>query len=385
MSDLTARTPRPRTRSSAAVDPAASPDSPLTELSFNRAATEDVFDDDTENPLPPPPPVPPTVPIEPVLLQTQLLAILQLLAENVTGRNRGVSTSSTRDSKEPKVKDPETFTGKRSLLNPFITECNLVFELQASRFNNERVKVNYMISYLRGTPLDAISPYLTALPRPSFIESYDEFIAYLRSNFGDPDEIGTTRRKYKALRQTTSAAAYFAELQQYLAINYKDQDPIVDNAIDGLKPFLKDELAKRPRPSTFIELREFVIPLDNRLYEREQEKKKDPEKPAAHTPSKSTEHRSSTRTVVDSTTTAIPAVIPIQLASKSRTTGYTKQYRPPVNQEEKDRRIRLDLCRYCGSPGHYASACPNVRTPPTVAIASKPNDNDAEKGQGSPA
>lgn len=308
MSDTTPQTPRPRTRSTAALETNDdfSAMTPIAELSqlppINDHINED--DEDSSSPLPP---VPPTAPMDPTLLQTQILAILQLLAETASNRNRGVSTSSTRESKEPKVKDPETFTGKRSLLNAFITECNIVFKLQVSRFNDERVKVNYMVSYLRGTPLDAISPYLTARPRPSFIESYDEFILYLRSNFGDPDEIGTTRRKYKALRQTTSASAYFAELQQYLAIlNYKDQDPIVDNAIDGLKPFLKDELAKRPRPSTFVELREFVIPLDNRLYERDQEKKREPDdknRLTTSTSSRNTDQRSSTKSVIDSSTT----------------------------------------------------------------------------------
>jgi hypothetical protein len=50
------------------------------------------------------------------------------------------------ESKEPKVKDPETFQGLRDTLNAFLTECELIFELQPSRFVDDRTKVSFMIS-----------------------------------------------------------------------------------------------------------------------------------------------------------------------------------------------------------------------------------------------
>ena len=48
----------------------------------------------------------------------------------------------------------------------------------------------------------------------------------------------------KALWQKSSASAYFAEFQQYLTILvWKDQAPIIDRAMDGLKSNLKDKVA----------------------------------------------------------------------------------------------------------------------------------------------
>ena len=32
--------------------------------------------------------------------------------------------------------------------------------------------------------------------------------------------------------------------------------------------------------------------------------------------------------------------------------------RPPLSQEEKDKRRRLNLCLYCGRSGHFAKECP---------------------------
>ena len=86
-----------------------------------------------------------------------------------------------------------------------------------------------MVSFLQGTPMVAIRPYIMSDPHPNFLKDFDLFVAYLRTNYGDPDELGTARRKLKALHQTSSAASYFAKFQQYLAIlGWKDQDPIIN-------------------------------------------------------------------------------------------------------------------------------------------------------------
>jgi len=134
-----------------------------------------------------------------------------------------------------------------------------------------------MISLLRGTPLLAVRPLLSQIPSPIILEDFTLFVDYLRTNYGDPDEKGTARRKLKALRQIGPASSYFAEFQQYIAIlGWKDQDPIVDRAIDGLKPYLKDEVAKTGlQPRSLSDLISFIVPLDNRLYEREQERRRD--------------------------------------------------------------------------------------------------------------
>ena len=82
---------------------------------------------------------------------------------------------------------------------------------------------------------------------------------------------------HDSLCQTSSAAAYFAEFQQYLAIlGWKDPDPIIDQAINGPKLHLKDKVARiGDRPASLAGLIALVVPLDNRLHERDQEQKKD--------------------------------------------------------------------------------------------------------------
>ena len=166
-------------------------------------------------------------PIDPATFQQTMYDMMALLTQAVANRDRGRSvqtSTSTSEAKEPKIKDPETYHGSRDGLNAFITECQLVFELQPSRFPDDRTKVSYMISLLRGTPLLAIRPLLETTPRQSMFEDNSLFVKYLRLNYGDPDERGTARRKLDSLRQISSASAYFAELQQHLAVlGWQDQ------------------------------------------------------------------------------------------------------------------------------------------------------------------
>lgn len=226
----------------------------------------------------------PTTTASPIIdhatFQQQMFAMMSLLTQSIANSRQDARESTSgphSTSKEPKVKDPETFHGHRNSLNSFLTECELVFELQPSRFQDDRTKISYMVSYLRDAPLLAVRPLLQENPRPEMLEVYTDFIAYLRSNYGDPDEKGTARRKLKSLHQVGSASSYFAEFQQYVAIlGWKDQEPIVDKAIEGLRPNLKDEIARQGyEAETLTDLIKFIIPLDNRLYEREQERRRE--------------------------------------------------------------------------------------------------------------
>ena len=189
---------------------------------LSKQCPEEPFLDDPEPSVSVPAPTASPGIINPATFQQQMLNIMTKLGESIPGQRtrRETTSASTRDSnKEPKAKDPETFHGNRETLNIFFTECQLVFIIQPSRFGNDNTKINYMVSFLRGTPMVAICPYIMSDPCPDFLEDFDLFVAYLRTNYGDPDELGTARRKLKALCQTSSAASYFAKFQQYLAIS----------------------------------------------------------------------------------------------------------------------------------------------------------------------
>jgi len=302
-------------------------------------------------------------PIDPATFQQHMLAMMNLLTQSVANQNRQPTPVAIQRPQEPKVKDPETFTGQRDSLNSFITKCELVFERQPSRFGDDRTRVSYMISLLQGTPLLAVRPLLSFNPRPIFLDNHWLFIQYLQTNYGDPDEKGTARRKLKSLQQTGPALAYFAEFQQYIALlGWLDQDPIIDKAIDGLKPFLKDKVAQAGhRPSTLSELIAFIVPLDNRLYKREQEKRHETRNPSSKPINKpKTSHPTATTTSVTSAT-----FTPRSNNFAKQKPAYVNRNRPnggvprgPLTNAEKQRRRDANLCLYCGEGGHIANDCP---------------------------
>ena len=221
-----------------------------------------------------------------------------------------------------------------------------------------------MLSFLRGTPMVAIRPHLMTDPCPDFLEDFDLFVAYLRTNYGDPNKLGTARRKLKALRQTSSAAAYFAKIMQYLAVlGWKDPDPIIDRAINGLKLHLKDEVA----PISLIAL---VVPLDNRLHERDQERKKE-------TPSDASNNFEMRQAKVGSTfelRRSIGSDAPVQscVAKISATPIPFVQHAPtpsatssticgPLTDVVRKCCYNEGLCLCCSKAGHNAIDCPAKR------------------------
>ena len=323
-----------------------------------------------ESPRPPSPTLGQT--IDPATFQQQMFTMMNLLTQSIISQNRPTATPQPHP-REPKIKDPETFSGQRDTLTAFLTECELIFELQPSRFPDDRTKVGYLISLLRGTPLLAVRPLLQEIPRPFILEDVVLFVEYLKTNYGDPDERGTARRKLKALRQTGPASSYFAEFQQYISIlGWKDQDPIVDRAIDGLKPYLKDEVARTGlQPHSLTDLISFIVPLDNRLYEREQERRRETKEPNAK----------DVRPYTSSGTTTITATTrpSANVGDYNRGTPQSgiRPLRPPLSNpiiprgplsdREKQRRRDNNLCLYCGKGDHLIQSCPSAppaRFPP---------------------
>lgn len=309
-------------------------------------------------------------------IDSQLDRLIQVLAaqqEQITsllqGRTRDVSTTTTvQGHREPKVKDPETFDGKRDSLKGFLTQCQIVFDLQSTRFESDSIRIKYVVSLLRGTPLNAVRPYVLLEDKPDWMISYSAFTNWLLRNYGDPDEKGTAERRLQSLTQRGSASTYFADFQQHAAVLGWPDAPLVSLAIRGLKDDIKDQLALRgERPATMTELIDVVVRLDNRIYERSQEKRQgenrstpDRAKSAStHDTNRDDKRSNSTQNRPISTFRPSTSVVPVS----------TK--REPLSEQEKDYRRSKGLCLYCGKPGHILSACPSK--PATLVPTQSPS------------
>jgi hypothetical protein len=136
-------------------------------------------------------------------------------------------------SSNPKVEDPELYYVERPKLRAFITQCELKFNCEANRFDNEVKKVNYASSRCRGNAWAWIEPSINQ--GRSTYTTWEGFKMAITRAFGEADSKEVARRKFKAVRQgNRSAAAYWADIQRITAdLDYNDS-MYIDQFNDGL-------------------------------------------------------------------------------------------------------------------------------------------------------
>src|SRR5690242_9911555 len=84
---------------------------------------------------------------------------------------------------EPRVSQPERYSGKRSEFRNFLVSIENMFELQASRFSSDHIKTRYVGSLLSGSALS----WYRALheSKSDLLENYKRFITAFKDAFGD--------------------------------------------------------------------------------------------------------------------------------------------------------------------------------------------------------
>ena len=353
-----------------------------------------------------------------MLMQQQIMELMTMMREErrermATGQtpaNEVESSPSPSPSRlpsliparEPRIHDPDTFNGRKpDELNKFVMQCNLVFDLQPSTYTTERIKVAYMISYLRGMAADAIQPLVGISPTPYELSTVVDFVEFLRSNFGDPDEKGSAATKLDELVQNHTAAEYFARFREIIAVlGWREQEQLVHRAKKGLNSELQDEMARCGRNFyTLDELIGYIVPLDNRIRVRDNNKKsegrrrEDSRNPGGKSflSSSSTTTRTAypagqQETSTTSTTSRPPFAPSSRPPFQARPNGpgsfkpFIPGLRPNghISDEERDRRRRENLCFRCGSKDHGIQECTLTRYSPTNAQTSSTTARPAD-------
>lgn len=280
-----------------------------------------------------------------------------------------VQATSARPPPEPKIADPEYFSGSRPLLIPFLSQCQLKFNGQPSKFPNEASKVLYAGSYLRGPAFTWFQPLLLAANKepPQIVPEFQSFKAFSKSIsavYGDPDLEASAERRLNVLSQTSSVARYNAEFQQLSQYVEWNDASLKNRFYLGLNDTIKDWLANEPAPKNLKDLVDKATRYDSRRHERLLEKRASSSHSAG--PQNTSSQHTSPRTP--------PPAPPLQdhgVGTTSTGTGGLKI--PPTSPDgtvpmelgarhitaaERDRRRVNKLCFYCGEPGHSVFTCP---------------------------
>lgn len=133
-------------------------------------------------------------------------------------------------------------------------------DVNKAKLLSEASRVIFVLTYLRGQAWNWLESYIRdyyekalgewSTTTADIFSNYNKFRQHLERTFGDIDATRTAERKLQKIRQQTSVSVYASEFQQI--ISYLD---LPDRAYilyfeAGLKPDVKDELARIDRPET---------------------------------------------------------------------------------------------------------------------------------------
>jgi hypothetical protein len=205
-------------------------------------------------------------PDAPASITNSDLARLQDVINNMQNQLNAPKSPYT---KEFKTGTPECFDGKSaSQLRNFLTQVRLVFSAQPIKFSDDKNKIIYTASLLRGPAFTWIQPYLDMDDPPVWMNDFSLFTAEINTVFGDPDLASNNFRRLKRLKQTGSVTSYTAEFRRLASqVSWSDQ-ALVQQYFDGLKDPLQDALIAANYPESLETLIQMATRLDNLQHQR---------------------------------------------------------------------------------------------------------------------
>jgi hypothetical protein len=166
--------------------------------------------------------------------------------------------------------------GDRDKLDEFISQCELRFFAKPFKYATAEAQILFASGVLVDTPRKLVDQERSLAPplQSPWLHSWPAFTGQLRAWFGDADPRATARNKLSALRQTTSVLGYWTDFA-VLAVKLPWGDEAKKDAFYvGLKPEIKDELARLPvSPVSLLNLKEHAVRIDTRLYQRHFERR----------------------------------------------------------------------------------------------------------------
>eukprot|EP00833_Pecoramyces_ruminatium_P006384 jgi/Orpsp1_1/1180416/evm.model.c7180000073352.1 len=228
------------------------------------------------------------------------------------------------------------FAGNRRFFKGFLAKMELIFMVYPDRYADDETKIVYVISRLYGDAMNWAASLIEN--NDECLLNYDSFIAKFKSVFGNNDSTFIANQKLRTIKQRR-----IGDIQNYiLEFNrYSDDSSWNENAkMDAFLAGLQDQIANRilemfPGPQTLLNMQTIASRIDSRINSNRQFF-------SGNRQNNSNSNRK------------------FQVNKKPFSSRKKKTY-GPLSKEERERRIKENLCLYCGDPGHKLEDCPKKK------------------------
>ncbi len=267
----------------------------------------------------------------------QQTPMAQTPASNISSPDPTPSTSIT----SPRLAFPDKFDGSPSKCKGFLLQCSMFVSQQPRLYPTDESRIAFVCSLLTGRALE----WATAVwsDGRSAFPTFTAFIQRFKEVFNHPAGGREPGEQLISLRQRGGSGADYALSFRTLAAQTGwPDDPLKLHFRKGLSAELQSELACRDEGKTLDQFIDLAIRIDNLLRSRRQP-------------------RFSSAPV--GVTAPPPDSEPMQI-------GFTH-----LSEEERERRMRGNLCLYCGLSGHMRATCPTRPSRNAPAVSSNLNSS----------
>lgn len=265
------------------------------------------------------------------------------------------------------LKEPDTFSGTDpSKLRPFLTQVYLHFAERPHKFDTDNKKIIFIISYLRDLALESFQSDIlreNGENIPYWDGNFELFIQELQYQFGPYDKRADAEGAIESLRmkETDRIAKYIIKFSQLANQTQWDDRALFHAFYRGLPKRIKDVLVMMNYQESLIGLRQASQAVDNRYWQRVEEEKREnrinPPKPPAPKPSTPSSSSNSGNQASSNKSSSKPKQSTSGNSAPKSKLNVELTKEGHISTTERERRMKNNLCMYCGGGGHVAKDC----------------------------
>ena len=275
-------------------------------------------------------------------------------------------------SNRSKVQELDVFDGSDTRkLWAFFVQCQLNFNSKPQAFQTNASKVNYAISYLKGTMLDWFKLGLMSDNPLDWISNYSKFTSKLKHNFGPHNPKGDTENVLKALQMKDNQrmVKYLVDFNCLTAWVTWGDSTLWHQLYKGLLNQIKDNVSWIRKPSTLSGMCQLIQQINACYWECQSEisweSKKSNNKSGNQKSNKSSNSASSSsknqpsdnKSTSSSNKSPNPDLSSPSRQNKKPNLSNKLRKDGKLTSEEHAHWFANNLCMFCKNAGHKVSKC----------------------------